>query len=100
MGNFEIQAKIDIERHPEWREWQKERHLKRAQEKDVMQARKDFPNKVFISSLPLNGYRAQSFFIDETEPFTLTYDEPHWYDAQPIISPNVFRTEVLGNVRI
>ena len=94
MGNYEIQAKIDIERHPEWTALIRERHLRDAKEKDVEQARKDHPDEIWITT----DWR-RVLNTDHYVPFTIEY-EPHWYDAQPIISPNVFRWEVLGNVRI
>lgn len=36
MGNYEKQAKIDIERHPEWDEQEQNQHLYRMKVKDKM----------------------------------------------------------------
>jgi hypothetical protein len=112
MGNYEIQAKIDNERHPEWTAIEKWEHICEGMIKDDRKRYED--NKILwitsagwkhitdtsIYAPYTNGYKAQSFFIDETEPFTITYNESYWHKARPIISPNVFRMEVLGDVRI
>lgn len=93
MGNFEIQAKIDIERHPEWDYNTKRWHLSNGRMKDNLQRRKDCHNQIWITT----GWRHVTD-ADHYVPFTITYDEPHWYDARPI--PIYTRTGVLGDVRI
>ena len=95
MGNFEIQAKIDIERHPEWGQFTKNLHLMKGRAKDNQMSL----DEILLSGSSVIGWthntatrglRAQSYFIDETD----------YWDYRPIISPNVFRMEVLGDVRI
>lgn len=112
MGNYETQAKIDNARHPEWTAIEKWEHLREGMIKDD---RKRYEDKkmLWITSAgwkhttgtsiyapSTDGYNVRSFFIDETEPFTITYNQSYWHKVQPIIPPNVFRMEVLGSVRI
>lgn len=86
MGNYEIQAKIDIERHPEWNEEEQNTHLYRMKIKDKMlgSTYRERRNELFelvgeyIDKTLSLSWQSNNFFIDYVDINAPSFKEKPW----------------------